>query len=141
MILTLIGIGMVILGIIFLYISDNLITSVDFIFDVLGGLNFIFGLAISLICFVGIIGSHIDIEIQHQIKSNQIEYESLYKRLEIINSEYEDMSKSELIKDITEWNLDVYDYKYYITSPWTNWMYNKKIADELKYIEYSAEGD
>ena len=35
---------------------------------------------------------------------NNIEYESLCNRLEIINSDYEDMSKSDVIKDVSEWN-------------------------------------
>lgn len=63
-------------------------------------------------------------------------YETLCKRLEIINSDYENVSKSDVIKDINEWNKDVYYYKYRAYSPLTNWLYNKKIADRLIYIDY-----
>jgi hypothetical protein len=73
--------------------------------------------------------------VTRQIEKRQIEYQSLVKRVEIVNSEYEDVSKSDVIKDVAEWNKDVYDTKYYAESPWTNWLCSKKIADSLNYIE------
>ena len=73
--------------------------------------------------------------VTRQIEKKQIEYQSLVKRVEIVNSEYEDVSKSDVIKDVAECNKDVYDIKYYAENPWTNWLCNKKIADSLNYIE------
>lgn len=69
------------------------------------------------------------------IEQNRIEYESLCNRVEVISSDYEDVSKSEVIKDVAEWNKRVYSYKYWAYNPWTSWLYSRRIADELKPIE------
>lgn len=73
---------------------------------------------------------------EREMQMRQIRYESLCKRLEVIKSDYEDVSKSEVIKDIAEWNQEVYDYKYWTDNIWTSWLFNKKIADSLEYIDY-----
>ena len=72
---------------------------------------------------------------QKNIQKTQITYEGLVKRLEIVNSEYENVSKSEVIKDISEWNKKVYSNKYCAESLWTNWLVSQKYADSLQYIE------
>ena len=69
------------------------------------------------------------------IEKNRIEYESLCQRYEIVTSEYEDVSKSDVIKDIAEWNKNVYSYKYWANSSWTSWFYSKRIADSIEMIE------
>lgn len=69
------------------------------------------------------------------IEQNRIEYESLCNRVEVISSDYEDVSKSEVIKDVAEWNKRVYSYKYWAYNPWTSWFYSRRIADELETIE------
>ncbi len=69
------------------------------------------------------------------IEQNRIEYESLCNRVEVIPSDYEDVSKSEVIKDVAEWNKRVYSYKYWAYNPWTSWFYSRRIADELETIE------
>lgn len=71
-----------------------------------------------------------------EINRNTIRYESLQKRLEIVNSEYEDVSKSDVIKDIAKWNQEAYDYKYWNNNLFTNWMHSDKVAESYKYIEY-----
>lgn len=68
------------------------------------------------------------------ICENTINYEALCKRLEIINSDYEDVSRSDVIADIAEWNSFVYNTKYWTYNPWTNWYNPKEIADNLEYI-------
>lgn len=73
------------------------------------------------------------------IRENTIKYESLCKRLEIINSDYEDVSKSDVIADIAEWNSFVYNTKYWSYNPWTNWYNPKEIADNLEYISMEQE--
>lgn len=71
------------------------------------------------------------------INQNQIVYESLCKRVEIAQqSEYENVSKSDVIKDVYEWNKDVYYEKYWTYNPFTNWFHNKKVTDALQYVEY-----
>lgn len=68
------------------------------------------------------------------IYSNQIYHDGLCKRLEVVQSDYEDVSKSQVIKDVTEWNMDVYNTKYWSESLWTNWFNPKDIADNMDYI-------
>ena len=88
-------------------------------------------------CIVGIICSHVGEN--KNIEMNNIEYESLCNRLEIINSDYEDMSKSDVIKDVSEWNKMVLEKKYWAKNPWTSWFFSQKVVEELKYIVYKQE--
>ena len=96
---------------------------------------------ISMIGFIFLIGCIIGIICVHAVENkniemNNIEYESLCQRLEIVNSEYEDMSKSDVIKDVSEWNKMVLEKKYWSKNPWTSWFFSQKVVDELKYIDY-----
>ena len=88
-------------------------------------------------CIFGIICAHVGEN--KNIEMNNIEYESLCQRLEIINSDYEDMSKSDVIKDVSEWNKMVLEKKYWAKNPWTSWFFSQKVVDDLKYIEYKQE--
>lgn len=91
--------------------------------------------SLSLICCVlFIIGCHIGTETQ--IYKYKMQYDGLRKRIEAVQSEYEDVSKSDLIADIVEWNKEVYSKKYWSSNPWTSWFNNKQVADSLEYIEY-----
>ena len=85
-------------------------------------------------CIIGIIYAHVGEN--KNIEMNNIEYESLCNRLEIINSDYEDMSKSDVIKDVSEWNKMVLEKKYWAKNPWTSWFFSQKVVNELKYIDY-----
>ena len=85
-------------------------------------------------CVIGILCGHVGEN--KNIETNNVEYESLCQRLEIINSDYEDMSKSEVIKDVSEWNKMVLEKKYWSKNPWTSWFFSQKIVDNLKYIDY-----
>ena len=73
------------------------------------------------------------------IQENKIEYDGLCKRYEIIASDYEDVSKSDAISDITKWNKKVYNTKYWAENPWTNWFNPKSVADNLAYIPLESE--
>ena len=128
MILVCIFICMLLLGLVFLYL-DN-ITYIDTVFwgVILSG----FGSLFLIISIIAIIGSHVCAD--NVIKKNQINYEGLCKRYEIVKSEYEDVSKSDVIGDITAWNLKVYNTKYWTENPWTSWFNPKEIADNLNYI-------
>lgn len=89
--------------------------------------------------FIGLLICVIIISTQHAcadkiIYSNQIYYDGLCKRLEVVQSDYEDVSKSQVIKDVIEWNMDVYSTKYWSESLWTNWFNPKDIADNMDYI-------
>lgn len=88
---------------------------------------------------IGLLACVVIISTQHAcagkiIYSNQIYYDGLCKRLEVVQSDYEDVSKSQVIKDVSEWNMDVYNTKYWTESLWTNWFNPKDIADNMDYI-------
>ncbi len=88
---------------------------------------------IAFIMAIVIICAHVGVDAV--IEENRIEYESLCHSYEIVTSEYEDVSKSDVIKDISEWNKKVYGYKHWAYNPWTNWFYSKRVADDMKMIE------
>lgn len=125
MIIIIIFVIMIILGIIIEHMrNDDL--------DVVGALLNIFGL-------IGLSASLTLIVITHAtanktIQQNKINYDGLCRRYEIVESEYEDVSKSDVIADITAWNMDVYNTKYWTYNVWTNWFNPKSIADNLEYI-------
>lgn len=99
-----------------------------------GVMIFILGCIAMVACITIIICQHSTATTQ--INKNKIQYESLQKRLEIVNSEYEDVSKSDVIKDIADWNQEVYNYNYWNNNLFTNWMYSDKVAESYKYIDY-----
>lgn len=105
----------------------------DEAFSMIGGVLFGVGSIVAFFMMLMIIIEHIGVNAT--IAENQIEYESLCERQELISSEYEDVSKSDVIKDIAEWNKDVYSYKHWANNPWTSWFYSKQIADNMEMIE------
>lgn len=128
MILTIIVLIMTIVGIVMLWKCDyyGIGNGLGLLFTVCGGV-IAFSMVICIIC------AHVGVDAQ--IEENRIEYESLCERYEIVTSEYEDVSKSDVIKDIAEWNKKVYSEKYWAYNPWTNWFYSRRIVDDLKMIE------
>ena len=128
MILTIIIVIVTVIGIVMLNKSeyDGITYGLGLLFTVTGGIT-AFIMVICIIC------AHIGVDVQ--IEKNRIEYESLCERNEIIVSEYEDVSKSDVIKDIAEWNKNVYSYKHWAYNPWTNWFYSKRVVDQMEMIE------
>ena len=128
MILTIIIVIVTVIGIVMLNKSeyDEITYGIGLLFTVLGGI-------VTFIMVICIICAHIGVDAQ--IEKNRIEYESLCERNEIIVSEYEDVSKADVIKDIAEWNKNVYSYKHWAYNPWTNWFLSKRIADQMEMIE------
>lgn len=129
MILIIVFIFMILLGFVCIHIDSNCNA---FSTEVFGVLLTIFGSSALIISITIIIVSHACAD--YTIKKNKIEYEGLCKRYEIIKSEYEDVSKSDMIGDITGWNMEVYRTKYWTENPWTNWFNPKDIADNMDYI-------
>lgn len=126
MIITIIFVLMIIIGLIAIKIDEygN--------FDVLNVLIMSFGIVGLVVCVVFISTQRACAD--KIIYSNQIYYDGLCKRLEVVQSDYEDVSKSQVIKDVSEWNMDVYNTKYWTESLWTNWFNPKDIADNMDYI-------
>jgi len=106
--------------------EEGVLFGLGLLFTVGGGL-IVFIMAICIIC------AHVGVDAT--IEENRIEYESLCQRYEIVTSEYEDVSKSDVIKDIAEWNKNVYSEKHWAYNPWTSWFYSKRVADDMKMIE------
>lgn len=105
-------------------------------FEIVSTIGFILGLGgivVAVIMSAWILMEHVGVDVQ--IEEKRIEYEALCERYEIATSEYEDVSKSDVIKDVAEWNKEVYSYKHWAYNPWTNWFYSRRLADELKMIE------
>lgn len=130
MIITSIFIIMVLLG--FILMKSDIEDS-----DIYGGIIVGFGFVSLIISLIIIIATQATAN--HTVQQNKINYEGLCKRYEIIKSEYEDVSKSDVIRDITVWNMKVYDTKYWTENLWTNWFNPKKIADNLDYIPLEEE--
>ena len=126
MIITLMFVLMIVIGLISIKIDKYGDLDIHEILAItLGGVGLLF-------CIVIISAMHVCAG--KIIYSNQIYYDSLCKRLEVVQSDYEDVSKSQVIKDVSEWNMDVYDTKYWSESLWTNWFNPKEIADNMDYI-------
>lgn len=49
------------------------------------------------------------------------------------NPDYEE--KDIIIENINNWNEKVDDERRYLKSPWTNWLYSKRVIDAMEYIE------
>lgn len=131
MILTLIFVGLFILGIILI----KLYRTTDICADLESP-----GIALATLCGIAsiivltlILMVHASVD--NEIEKNKIKYESLVARQEIVRSEYEDVSKSDVIRDVSEWNQMVQSNKYWGYNPWTNWFYSRRVVDELKFIE------
>ena len=131
MILTIIALIVTVVGIVMLWKCDyyGIGNGIGLLFTVGGGL-------IAFLMAVCIIIAHVGVDAQ--IEENRIEYKSLCQRYENVTSEYEDVSKSDVIKDIAEWNKKVYRTKHWAYNPWTSWFYSKRVADDMKMIERKA---
>ena len=117
-----------------LFITGFIITrryEYDYI-DFLGTMTMAVSGMVIIVCTIMIICVHVGVN--YKINEDHMQYEGLCHRLEIISSDYEDVSKSEVIKDVTEWNTQVYHDQYWLNSPWTNWFYSKKRVEALQYI-------
>ena len=131
MILTIITLAALIIGILLTEHSKNeIMEGVGFLLFACGALAGFIMLCVIIIAHIGV---------DAQIEENRIEHDALCERLEIANSDYEDVSKSDVVKDVADWNKNVYSYKHWAYSPWTSWFYSKRVADELEMIERKTE--
>lgn len=130
MIITILVVAITVIGIILLRVTSrrcySFIDTIGLTLAASGGICIVVVVSIIILNHVGV---------NTTVEENRIVYESLCERYEIISSDYEDVSKSDVIKDIAEWNKSVYNYKYWAYNPWTNWFHSKRVADELQMIE------
>ena len=138
MIWTYITIALIIVGIVLLIVEDVYNKwLINKVLITLGVTNLVVGVMIGLIIGTVAILNHTTVD--KRIYEAQVEYESITKQLQTIDSEYEDVSKTEVIQKVYDWNVNVYKSKYWTKSPWTNWLCSKKYSDSLKYIEIEEE--
>ena len=86
-----------------------------------------------LLCLIGCLSENTFVA--KNIQKKQIEYEYLIKQIKELDNNNEDVSSIEVIQKVSEWNQDVFTYKYGQKNPWINIVYNKRYADSLKYID------
>ena len=87
-----------------------------------------------ILMFVGAACISTQMATTQKIEENNIEYEALCKKLELMNSDYEDISKDKIITEVTNWNVAVSKDKYWGNNPFTSWFYNKRVVDNKQYI-------
>lgn len=129
MLLTLISAACLVIGILFVVFGDRYRTSIA-----MAQVSFVLSGTFGLLC-VGtiILGSHIGVN--QQIAHNRIEYESIIAEIQAVNTDTEDVSKVQVIKDVKEWNQDVQNNKYWASNLWTSWCYSQKVVNAMEYIE------
>lgn len=92
-----------------------------------------FSLVLLLYCLIDCFSKNIFVD--RNIQKKQIEYEYLIEQIEELDNDNEDVSSFEVIQKVSEWNQNVFAYKYGQKNPWTNIFYNKRYANSLKYID------
>lgn len=132
MIITIMFLVIILLGIISIELGKNNYSDFGDFLAIFGSASTIIGSMCLIVSILAIIGAHVTAP--KIIQENKINYEGLCMRYELIKSEYEDVSKSDVIADITAWNIEVYRVKYWTDNPWTSWFNPKEIADNLNYI-------
>lgn len=127
MLLTLISVLIALVGFFLIKLDKSDILEIGGIIMLsIGGVITLFCLIIIITCYACA---------PNEIMINKLRYEGLIKRVESINSHYEDVSKSDVIKDVTEWNMEVTNTKYWTYNPWTSWFYPDEVADNMEYIQ------
>ena len=134
MITTLLCVLITIVGIVLYYIANH--KRYNIFVDFLGQIIIVVGVITAIICVSIIIISHAGTKAK--IGTSKIEYDGLVKQVEMLGSEYEDVSKTEVINRVSDWNKMVYSEKYWSNNLWTNWFYNEKYSESLNYI-YTLE--
>ena len=131
MIWTIIFVAVLVVSIVLLVIAYNncidLMLFIGVVFIVFSGVGAIFSLVMIAI-------NHCAID--QKITKYQMKHDSIVKEVEALEQDTDEkVSRVTMIKDVQEWNSDVYSQKYWSESPWTNWFYSKEVVDSLEYIE------
>ena len=139
MIITLIGLGLILLAIVgfvirkiikMQYYVSGIIYAVSFVLIIIGCIR-------SIICIPFIICNNTIAD--KNIYDDKLEHDSIVMQVEYISSDYEDVSKSSVIQNVYNWNKKVYNAKYWSSNPWTSWFWNKRMVDSLEYIDIDME--
>lgn len=134
MIITLIFACLILIGIIdIVIVTSTYNDALELLGIIIASVGFVVGISGLLCCIAGISAAHIGVDKQyHDI---QVRHDNLTAQVKVINSDYEDISKTKAIQDVTDWNLTVYSAQYWERNPWTNWFYCEEVVDAYEYIE------
>lgn len=93
----------------------------------------IFGCIGLLVCIILILCAHVGVD--NQIEVAQIHRAGIEHRYEATNSQYEDIAKATVLKEIEEWNTEVTADRYWCNHPMTSWFYSKDFVKSLELID------
>ena len=131
MIWTIIFVAVLVASIVLLVIAYN--NCIDWMLFI-GVVFIVFSGAGAIFSLVMIATNHCAID--QKITKYQMKHDSIVKEVEALEQDTDEkVSRVTVIKDVQEWNSDVYSQKYWSESPWTNWFYSKEVVDSLEYIE------
>lgn len=88
-----------------------------------------------VLLMVGVTALQERVDANIEIEINQIKMQELLNRMEFIDTEKENVSASDLIKDISEWNQKVAQRHYWQENPLTSWLLNPEITNSMQKIE------
>ena len=129
MILTLLSVGMLVVGVV-MYASNECVTHDLYAYSIV---LMILGTTASFICMIAISCTHF--RANQDIYKAQMEYETLLRQLEVSKNSTNTLTYVTATENIIQWNVWVADEKYYQNNVFTSWFYSKKYVDSLEYIE------
>lgn len=135
MIITLIGIGLLLIFAVVYWLERYTKYCVYDAVRCLAALSMVIGAIITLISVTFILCANTSVD--RHIYARQMEREKIIKQIEVINSDYEDVSKTQVIEAVYQWNEYVYITKHNNENPWVNWFFNDRYANSLEYIDTS----
>lgn len=93
--------------------------------------------ATSVIIFVAVMAAFLfsRIGVDAHAQNTRLRHDTLIREYEILNSDCEDISKIEVMNDITDWNRSVTWERYWADNIWTNWFHPKEVTEAYEYIE------
>lgn len=115
------------------YEKTNTYIKVEDIVEGTSCLSIIIGGIALVICILVIIGRHVCVDLK--IEQSDIKYETLIAKVELINSDYEDISKTDVLSEVEEWNKNVLKEKYWFNNAFTSWFHSERYVNNLQYID------
>lgn len=86
----------------------------------------------SITALLFVLSAHVGID--KSIEASRMDRQNIEAQIMVIKSDYEDISKTEVINRVYDWNKRVYEKKYWSENPWTSWFHSKHYVESLDYI-------
>ena len=140
MIITLICVGLLILGIVGCVLSKRTNIAIS---NFVGGIiifSLILGIIGTLVCTVGITSAHVGVSLKQE--TLDMEYKVLLDEVSYIKGAQDEpvpnmvkFGYATVADHVLEWNKTALNYQKYGNSPWTNWFYNNA-ERSMKLIDF-----